>query len=77
MWRSFTFLLLYVLPPTRCAKSQGRSATPQTVANIRKEWGLTDCISFVVMADRGLTQALTADDHFTQAGFVALLREVP
>ncbi|WP_367872665.1 type II toxin-antitoxin system VapC family toxin [Luteolibacter sp. Populi] len=39
-----------------------------------KEWSLTDCISFVVMADEGLTQALTGDHHFEQAGFVALLR---
>jgi len=41
-----------------------------------KEWGLTDCISFVVMEDHGLTEALTADQHFVQAGFRALLREV-
>jgi predicted nucleic acid-binding protein len=40
-----------------------------------KEWGLTDCISFVVMQDRGLHKALTADDHFRQAGFRALLLE--
>jgi predicted nucleic acid-binding protein len=39
-----------------------------------KEWSLTDCISFVVMADRGLTDALTGDRHFEQAGFRALLR---
>lgn len=39
-----------------------------------KEWSLTDCSSFVVMRDLGLTQALTADHHFSQAGFVALLR---
>jgi predicted nucleic acid-binding protein len=39
-----------------------------------KDWGLTDCISFVVMRDRGLTDALTADAHFRQAGFRALLR---
>jgi predicted nucleic acid-binding protein len=38
-----------------------------------KEWGLTDCLSFVVMAKRGLTEALTADEHFRQAGFRALL----
>lgn len=38
-----------------------------------KEWGLTDCISFTVMNERGLTEALTADDHFRQAGFRALL----
>lgn len=39
-----------------------------------KAWSLTDCISFVVMADRGLTEALTGDHHFEQAGFRALLR---
>jgi hypothetical protein len=39
-----------------------------------KDWSLTDCISFVVMRQRGLTEALTGDHHFEQAGFVALLR---
>jgi predicted nucleic acid-binding protein len=39
-----------------------------------KHWGLTDCISFVVMKERGLTEALTADAHFRQAGFRPLLR---
>jgi len=38
-----------------------------------KEWGLTDCISFVVMQDRGILDAATADDHFRQAGFRPLL----
>ena len=38
-----------------------------------KKWSLTDCISFVVMDDLGLAEALTADHHFEQAGFVALL----
>ena len=38
-----------------------------------KEWSLTDCISFVVLEDEGLTEALTHDHHFTQAGYVALL----
>jgi uncharacterized protein len=40
-----------------------------------KSWSLTDCISFVVMTDRGLTEALTGDHHFEQAGFRALLRQ--
>ena len=40
-----------------------------------KEWGLTDCISFIVMDDNDLTEAFTADDHFQQAGFRALLLE--
>ena len=39
-----------------------------------KLWSLTDCISFVVMIDRGITEALTGDHHFEQAGFRALLR---
>lgn len=34
-----------------------------------KEWGLVDSFSFVVMAERGLQQALSADEHFEQAGF--------
>lgn len=38
-----------------------------------KEWSLTDCISFVVMEEHGLTEALTSDGDFEQAGFVALL----
>ena len=37
-----------------------------------KDWSLTDCISFFVMKQRGLTEALTADHHFEQAGFVPL-----
>jgi uncharacterized protein len=40
-----------------------------------KAWSLTDCISFVVMSDQGLTEALTGDHHFEQAGFRALLRQ--
>jgi uncharacterized protein len=39
-----------------------------------KKWSLTDCISFVVMQERGLTEALTADQHFEQAGFTSLLK---
>ena len=38
-----------------------------------KHWSLTDCISFVVMQRDGITDALTADHHFVQAGFRALL----
>ncbi len=40
-----------------------------------KDWGMTDCISFVVMGEKGLQIALTTDEHFQQAGFRALLRE--
>ena len=37
-----------------------------------KQWGLVDCISFVIMRERGISEALTADHHFVQAGFRAL-----
>lgn len=42
-----------------------------------KEWSLTDCISFEVMARRGVQDALTPDKHFLQAGFKALMRASP
>jgi len=38
-----------------------------------KDWSLTDCISFVVMREHGVTEALTTDRHFEQAGFRILL----
>ncbi len=37
-----------------------------------KNWSLTDCISFVVMEEHRLTEALTGDRHFEQAGFNAV-----
>jgi len=40
-----------------------------------KAWGLTDCASFVDMHAHGLSEALTTDEHFRQAGFRALLLE--
>jgi predicted nucleic acid-binding protein len=46
-------------------------------ARMDKAWSLTDCHFFIVMRERGLTDALTADRHFVQAGFRALLLEEP
>lgn len=40
---------------------------------IDKNWGLVDCISFIVMKERGIIDALTGDKHFVQAGFRALM----
>jgi predicted nucleic acid-binding protein len=41
-----------------------------------KAWPLTDCISFAVMTERGLSEALTADHHFEQAGFRAVFKKL-
>ena len=40
-----------------------------------KAWGLLDCISFIVMREAGIGQALTHDRHFQQAGFQALISD--
>lgn len=39
-----------------------------------KLWSLVDCASFVVMQQQGVSDALTTDQHFEQAGFVRLLK---
>ena len=39
-----------------------------------KHWQLTDCISFAVMKEHHIREALTGDVHFEQAGFAALLK---
>ncbi len=46
-------------------------------ARLDKGWGLTDCISFVVMKDQDLIEAITADAHFRQAGFNPVLLDNP
>jgi predicted nucleic acid-binding protein len=43
-------------------------------ARLDKDLALTDCVSFALMAARGLSDALTADHHFEQAGFRAVLK---
>lgn len=43
-------------------------------ARVDKDWSLTDCASFLIMEAEGIEAALTHDQHYTQAGFQALLR---
>lgn len=39
-----------------------------------KPWSLCDAISFLLMAQEGIREALSTDHHFEQAGFVRLLK---
>ena len=40
-----------------------------------KNWSLTDCVSFKIMEQKGIYEALAYDKHFKQAGFKPLLRD--
>ena len=42
-----------------------------------KDWSLTDCLSVVIMDRHRLTEALTTDHHFEQAGMRALMLSLP
>ena len=43
-------------------------------SRLDKQWSLVDAVSFVLMQERGITEVLTADHHFEQAGFIRLLK---
>ena|SRR6266550_1351132 len=43
-------------------------------ARLDKTYSLTDAVSFLLMRERGITEALTTDRHFEQEGFVRLLK---
>ena len=53
---------------------QFREALELFASRADKERSLTDCASFNLMRERGVSEALAHDHHFEQAGFVALLR---
>ena len=64
-----------ILPASQALLDAGLSLYSQRQD---KDWSLTDCISFAVMRRQGVTDALSADHHFEQAGFRLLLeRPVP
>jgi uncharacterized protein len=39
-----------------------------------KAWSQTDCVSFIIMEEYKITEALAYDKHFAQAGFTPLMR---
>jgi uncharacterized protein len=61
----------WVVPPSR---EQFDRALVRYEQRPDKEWSLTDCLSFLLMEERGICEAMTADHHFEQAGFRALMR---
>jgi hypothetical protein len=63
-----------IVPPDMEAYERGLALYE---SHTDKRWSLTDCISFEIMRDHRMREALTADHHFEQAGFVALLRSDP
>jgi predicted nucleic acid-binding protein len=52
---------------------QFQSAIEHYASRLDKEWGVTDCASFLLMKENGITEALTADHHFKQAQFAILM----
>ena len=69
----------------RLRLDSGVEVVPQTSADFGEalrlyaeradqSWSHTDCSSFSIMRRQGITEALTYDRHFEQAGFKALLR---
>ena len=59
-----------IVPPSQQLFEQG---VDRYNARSDKDWSLTDCISFVVMEQNDVVEALTGDHHFEQAGFRTLL----
>ena len=66
--------LIQVIPHTEELRE---AAVHLFSSRLDKDWSLTDCLSFVVMERRNIRDALTADNHFEQAGFRAVLSTIP
>ena len=62
--------VLHIIPISQALLTSGWQLYSQRPD---KEWGLTDCISFVVMTQERIALAFTSDRHFQQAGFTKLL----
>jgi len=62
--------LVTIIPASRAQFEQGLRLYD---ARRDKNWSLTDCISFEIMREHRLSDALTNDRHFQQAGFKAVL----
>ena len=56
------------------SEKQFQDAFDYYQSRLDQRWGLTDCASFLVMRENGITHVLTADRDFTQAGFNILMQ---
>ena len=56
--------------------AQYNAALERYASRSNQRWSVTDCASFLLMEERGITEALAYDRDFEQAGFIALLRDV-
>ena len=59
-----------IVPQT---SEQFRAAVDYYESRLDKEWELTDCSSFQIMASRKIGEVLSSGNDFTQAGFAILL----
>ncbi len=55
-------------------ESLHRTAVDLLMGREDKTYSLCDALSFVLMRQRGITEALSTDRHFEQEGFIRLLR---
>jgi predicted nucleic acid-binding protein len=50
-----------------------RQAIDLLLARPDKTYSLCDAVSFILMRQKGIREALTTDQHFEQEGFIRLL----
>ncbi len=56
------------------SEAQHRKALEFLRQRSDKPWSLCDAVSFLLMVQEGILEALTTDHHFEQAGFIRLLK---
>lgn len=57
------------------SSSQFQAGVALYEKRLDKRWSLTDCVSFKIMEQFKISEALTYDRDFVQAGFQALLQD--